>query len=265
VASPKNAYALHQQHSDHHHRHTKQVATSTAHTVTKQMGFEYRLRVCNAYPYQAAIDIYHKNTQLTKDAPLPYKHCKDFESRLAMGDKIEFTVDDTNAGTFSVAELPPHDAVLLLVIYRHDTLSTAVSFEPHVYANLLNAQIAIIDTYKGSAKARLSIDDHPDSKSSRSEELRFDSVVAVNEGRYRAVLSSEGGEEIASAPIVCLNKESYVILRVGVESQSGKSYPQELVVYPMSDPYYLSGAFSSKALSAVSSLLLAIFIAIQLT
>ena len=53
-------------------------------------------------------------------------------------------VGNANAGTFSVSDLPNNDAVLLLIVYRHDTLSTAVSFESHVYANLLNAQVGLL-------------------------------------------------------------------------------------------------------------------------
>ena len=41
-------------------------------------------------------------------------------------------------GTLAVSDLPNYDATLLLVIYRHDTLSTAVSFESYVFTNLLH-------------------------------------------------------------------------------------------------------------------------------
>merc|ERR1719375_2428878 len=102
---------------------------------------------------------------------MPYKECGDLSSSLKPGDKIEFKVGDSSAGTFSVSDLPANDATLLLVIYRHDTLSTAVAFESHVFANLLNAQIAVIDSYKGSAKASPRIQDTKSSKLARSEEL----------------------------------------------------------------------------------------------
>merc|ERR1719240_650368 len=109
---------------------------------------------------------------------MQYKTCQDLKIQLKAGDKLEFRVGDANAGTFSVSDLPNNDAVLLLAIYRHDTLSTAVSFESHVFANLLNAQIAVIDTYKGSAKSSLKIQDEGSDK--RSESLRYNGVVAVN-------------------------------------------------------------------------------------
>merc|ERR1719291_756432 len=112
---------------------------------------------------------------------MPYKKCGEFTPSLKDGDKIDFKVGDSSAGSFSVSELPGNDAVLVLVIYRHDTLSTAVSFESHVFANLINAQIAVLDTYKGSTKASLTIQDQDATdgtvqrETPRSEELRFDS------------------------------------------------------------------------------------------
>merc|ERR1719181_416429 len=138
-------------------------------------------------------------------------------------------VGKAEAGTFSVADLPNNDAVLFLAIYRHDALSTAVKFESHVFANLVNAQVAIIDTYRGPTNAQLMIQDHKNAEKARSEELRFDSVVAVNPGKYDCILVGSEGEVVADQPLVALNRESYIIMRVGVKSQQGPSYPQELV------------------------------------
>merc|ERR1719248_114845 len=127
---------------------------SSSHLVggsfVKALEFKHRLRVCNAYPYAAPLDLYHGKSKLTNQ-PLPYKACEEFSAPMKAGDKIDFRVGDASAGTFSVSDLPNNDAVLMLLIHRHDTLSTAVSFESHVFANLLNAQIAVIDTYKGAA------------------------------------------------------------------------------------------------------------------
>merc|ERR1719487_1242929 len=147
---------------------------------------------------------------------MPYKKCQDFTTDLKPGDKIEFKVGDANAGTFSVSDLPNNDATLLLVIYRHDTLSTAVSFESHVFASLLNAQVAVLDTYKGAEKATMKIADGADSKTARSEELRYDSVVAVNPGKYNCKLVGADGKDEATAQLVALNRESYVVIRTGV-------------------------------------------------
>lgn len=238
-------------------RHPKHI--NGAGGFVRALEFKHRLRVCNAYPFAAAMDVYRgKSDKLTGDSPMPYKACRDFLSPLKAGDKLEFKVGDANAGTFSVSDLPNNDAVLFLVIHRHDTLSTAVSFESHVFANLLNAQVAIIDTYKGAAKALPRIMDAGASKLARSEELRFDSVVAVNPGMYEVVLAGQDGETKAKSQLVALNRESYVILRTGVEAQQGQSYPQDLIVFPKSDPTALHSGAAAKSLATLLALLTAV-------
>jgi len=212
--------------------------------------FKHRLRVCNAFPFATSLDVFRgKSEKMTGDGSMPYKACRDFVAPLKVGDKLEFKVGEASAGTFSVSDLPNNDAVLLLVVHRHDTLSTAVSFESHVFSNLANAQVVVLDTYKGKAKAHTSIMDaeggnekeHKDT--SRSEELRFDSVVAVNPGRYEIALTGDDGEIKGKTDLVALQHESYVVLRIGVEAQQGQKYAQELVVFPKSDPKMLhSGA-----------------------
>jgi len=214
---------------------------SGASGFVRSLDFKHRLRVCNVYPYAAALELYQGKTKLT-DKAMPYKACEDFSSPLKAGDKLDFRVGDSSAGTFSVSDLPNNDAVLLLMIHRHDTLSTAVSFESHVFANLLNAQVAVIDTYKGAEKASLKIQDTASAKNSRQEDLRYDSVVAVNPGEYEVTLIDTDGKTRGKAPLTALNRESYVIMRVGVEAQQGQAYPQELVVFPNSDPAMLRGA-----------------------
>jgi len=225
-----------------------------ASSFVRALEFKHRLRVCNAYPYAAALDLFRTKEKLTASS-MPYKGCEDFKVQLKAGDKLEFKVGDANAGTFSVSDLPNNDAVLLLVIYRHDTLSTAVSFESHVFANLLNAQVAVIDTYKGSAKSSMKIKDSAQSKNARTEDLRYDSVVAVNPGEYEVTLAGSDGAPVSKSSLVALNRESYIALRVGVEAQSGQAYPQELVVYPKSDPSSLHSAAMGVQ---VSSLLIAL-------
>jgi len=228
-------------------------------SFVKALEFKHRLRVCNAYPYAAALDVFRGNNEKLTDSAMAYKGCEDFKTQLKAGDKLEFKVGDANAGTFSVSDLPNNDAVLLLVIYRHDTLSTAVSFESHVFANLLNAQIAVIDTYKGSAKSHLKIVDDDKAKTARAEDLRYDSVVAVNPGMYQCLLEGSDGKSNGKQELVALNRESYVILRVGVEAQAGQAYPQELVVYPKSDPALLRGAAAGAHVSLFASVVAFMF------
>jgi len=219
----------------------------------RALEFKHRLRVCNAYPYSAALDVFRgESEKLTSEAPMHYKTCKDFTAPLISGYKLQFKVGDASAGTFSVSDLPSNDAVLLLVIHRHDTLSTAVSFESHVFASLENAQVAVIDTYKGAAKSTLKIMDastKDKAQTSRSEELRYDSVVAVNPGLYEVELVGLDGKAAANSQLVALNRESYIIIRTGVEAQQGPAYPQELLIFPNSDPAILR----SSAMTATSA------------
>jgi hypothetical protein len=233
-------------------RHTAQHINhdNRASTFVKALDFKHRLRICNAYPGNAALDVYKgKGEKLNGDGPMPYKTCNDFATPLKAGDKLEFKMGDANAGTFSVSDLPNNDAVLFLVIHRHDTLSTAVAFESHVFANLLNAQVAVIDTYKGAAKSEPRIMDVPGTgKNSRSEELRFESVIAVNPGVYDVALVGSDGKTKAKNSLVARNRESFVVLRTGVEAKRGPSYPQELVVYPKLDPSALHSAAAPRVM-----------------
>jgi len=231
----------------------------SANGFVKALEFKHRLRVCNAYPFASSLDVHRAQEKLT-DSAMPYKACRDFNTPLKAGDKLEFKIGDASAGTFAVADLPNNDAVLLLVIHRHDQLSTAVSFESHVFANLLNAQVAVIDTYKGAAQSTPRIKDREDAKNSaRSEDLRYSSIVAVNPGIYEVELDGTDGAVKSKSELVALNRESYVVLRVGVEAKNGPAYPQELVIFPKSDPSTLQSGAASKGLLAalVASIIVA--------
>merc|ERR1719478_285301 len=223
---------------------------SEAKGFVKALEFKHRLRVCNAYPFQGSLDVYRSKDKLT-DQPMRYKSCKDFPAPLKAGDKLEFKIGDASAGTFAVSDLPTNDAVLLLIVHRHDQVSTAVSFESHVFANLLNAQVAVIDTYKGSKMSTPKIKDRAHGKQSRSEDLRYSSIVAVNPGIYEVELDGADGKVASKGELVALNRESYVILRTGVESKTGASFPQELLIFPNSDPSSLPSGAATKSLTAV--------------
>lgn len=215
----------------------------------RSMDFKHHLRVCNAYPYEAGLDVVRAEDRLTS-YPMAYKECKDFKVQLKAGDRLDFMVGNTSAGTFAVQELPQNDAVMMLVIHRHDTATTTAAFQSHVFANLLNAQVTTIDAYKGTTRGMMKIEDKPDGSGDRSEELRYNSVVAVNPGAYKVVLE-ENGHNKDSADLIAINRESYVVLRVGLEAQDGKSYPGEIVVFPKSDPSLVGSASSFSILTTL--------------
>mmetsp|Transcript_97034 Transcript_97034/g.307807 ORF Transcript_97034/g.307807 Transcript_97034/m.307807 type:complete len:279 (+) Transcript_97034:58-894(+) len=227
-------------------------------SLVRPIEFKHKLRVCNAFPYATPLELMRGKENLTSSGPLAYKECRDFAPQLLEGDRLEFKVGDDTAGTFAVGELPANDAVLLLVVQRHDQLSTAVSFESHTFAaGVESPQIAVIDTYKGSARSTARIadvvraDEHH--AAGRDEELRFDNAVAVSPGAYEVMLAGSDGEMKANSSFVALNRESYVVLRTGVEAKTPgqQSYPQELIVYPQSPV----GALHSGVRAAVPPLL----------
>eukprot|EP00929_Paragymnodinium_shiwhaense_P050646 TRINITY_DN254_c0_g4_i1.p1 TRINITY_DN254_c0_g4~~TRINITY_DN254_c0_g4_i1.p1 ORF type:complete len:277 (+),score=89.60 TRINITY_DN254_c0_g4_i1:71-901(+) len=236
-------------------------------SLVKALQFKHQLRVCNAYPLSEPLDVYlGESNKLTNESPLPYKGCRDFSSQLKAGDKLQFKVGEEGAGTFSVADLPDNDAVLLLVIHRHDSASTAVSFESHIFGNNESPQVAVIDTYKGSAKGMPKIKDHlsksKDKKkhgATRSEELRYNSVIAVSQGAYDVVLDDEAGSELSKTNLVALKHGSYVVLRTGVESKQGESYPEELVVFPQADPNALPHSGASGRVVGSAGLVASLF------
>jgi len=202
-------------------------------------GYDHHLRVCNAYPNQKPMDIYRGEHKLTEAGPLPYASCRDFQTVFQAGDTFDFKLGGANAGLFSISSLPDSDAILLLVVYRHDARSTAVAFKSHIFANLANSQIAVIDTYKGAAKAKFSIADDDKmakffNRPSTQEYLKMNSVMAVNAGIYNVSMYSDTGDFEATRDVVATNRESYVLLRTGLETDS-ESYPAQFVFYPKSE------------------------------
>jgi len=213
--------------------------------------FKTAVRICNAYPYSKQMDVLLGKEKITGRSPLAYKHCGEFHPDIKEGDKLDFQVDGSTAGTFSVNALPQNDAILVLIIHRHDPHTTAVSFESHVFSNLKNAQIAVIDTYKGPAISSVKIQDQKkpggewdgkQKKPIRNEELRYDSVVAVNEGAYHVTLVNTEGIIRAKNDLIAVNGESYVVIRVGVEGDMGPKYAEDIIVFPESLLSQLGGA-----------------------
>jgi len=213
--------------------------SAVAHSFIRTLAFQQKLRICNAYPYDMALDVIVAKENLTaEEGPLAYKTCREFKQELHVDDEVDFKIGSTSVGTFTISALPASDAVLLLVIYRANTLSTAVSFESHVFANLQSPQIAVMDLYKGIATAELRVQDtNNEGKSAmelRSELLRYNNVVAVDPGIYQILLRDvKTNGTKAMETLVARPEESYVVIRCGVEAQLGDSFPQDLIAYPL--------------------------------
>ena len=213
----------------------------------KSLRFHQTLRVCNAYPSRAPLGVYKDGVQLTSE-PLPYKACADFDQLVEAGDAMDFKSKDVDVGTFTVTEVPRANAVLLMVIHRHDEETTAAAFDSHVFTESDGSQVAVIDAYKGPAQADVRIQEEMGAMNV-SEQLRFGSVVVVDPGLYKVSLNKKGnatGNTIVAAAtlpapapapteLVAESHQFYVILRCGLQGRDGAGYSEELVVYPRKD------------------------------
>ncbi|CAJ1329702.1 unnamed protein product, partial [Effrenium voratum] len=215
------------------------LVTSSAHKVQNVVlrGSKQRLRVCNAYAYEAAVDVLLGKEKVSGEKPLPYKQCSDFQVMLKVNDKLEFRIGNATTGTFSVSDLPSSDALLLLVVYRHDVESTAVSFESHIFLPEKAAQVALIDTFLGTSDNQPFITD-----GNQTEKLRFGRVVSVSPGNYLVKLQ-RGNKTEASTAVKAREGENQVVLRVGIRAEHGPSFPEELLTFPEPQGVFLkSGA-----------------------
>lgn len=223
------------EHTSHIMPHGELIAGHRHHGLSFMRRRYNRLRICNAYPSPTAIDVLRRGRLLTSE-PMPFKSCGDFKLSLEVGDKIQFEMGEHFAGIFVVQAVPHHDEVMLLVVRRHDTVSTAVSFTSHLFARSASAQIAVIDTTRGMTEVTASIAQLKGSTPQQRKELRFNSLAAIPHGTFEVSLSSNSGQILQRSKMVALNHESYIILRTGFETDEGEFIPQELVIYPHSDP-----------------------------
>lgn len=206
---------------------------------------DQHLVICNAYASDHPLDVMTVRTRqtITENGPLAYKQCKDFTVGLEEGDQLDFKAGNLDVGTFYATGLPKSSASLLLIPHRRSPHAVGVSFESHAFADVRNPQIAVIDAFRsksGKKDGKVSIiETVPASSSNKDttrieEDLKFNSVVAVNPGEYEIALLGSGGH-VNKVPLKASGAEKYVIMRLGVEEEGGKSkYPQELVVFPNS-------------------------------
>lgn len=224
-----------------------QAESRISSSFLRKIQYHRVLRVCNAYPHSSALDVSIDNTTLTRE-PLQYKRCSDFTPELDGVQAVDFKIKDALVGTFTISELPLGDAMLVMVVHRHDTSSTSVAFTSHTFAPQTLPQIAIMDTYKGATQGNVRIQDA--ATTNQSELLRYDSVVAVDPGHYKVGLKNPhtSANLTAITPLVALPHHNYVVLRCGVEAQEGLAFPQELVVFPQFDAKELSSTTSCSIL-----------------
>lgn len=142
---------------------------------------------------------------------------------------MNFKVAGLASGSFTIDELPQEDATLVLVVHRHDKATMAVSFMSHVFAKLSGPQVALLDAYQGSSSSVVEIQPKDDDES-KTETLRYNSVMALDEATYKVTLAM--GDRKQEYELDAQSDEAYAIIRCGVDSEILKSYKQELMVYP---------------------------------
>jgi len=234
--------------------------------VVKPLRFEQQLLVCNAYPGSSPVFVKQNHAE-NKAAHhgIGFQECRPIVGRVQSKDKLDFVVADSGIqGTFEIGELPDTDAMLLLVVEKRDDKTTLMSFQSFAFPSHTDgktAQLAVIDTYRGSSKGQhLRMEDHVDSKerktiSRRVEQLNFNRIYAIEEGDYDASISDhvldqeELGAQTSKRTFHLAKKQNYVILRTG-----GGQFHQSLVVYPeikKSSAAKLSTGFVAVLLSLV--------------
>lgn len=210
--------------------------------MVKPFRFKQKVLVCNAYPSQSPM-LVEKNraeTLVDKTHAIPFRECRYMKGHLKSQDRLDLMLRDVEVkGTFEVGDLPSTDAVLLLVLEKKPG-SPMISFQSFAFPSSSernDAQLAVIDTYRGNTSApHLKMEDHITGKeaqtvSKRIEQLNFNHVYAVEEGSYDATIKDRVNEELEqrTKKILKLAKsQNYVILRTGEEG----TFPESLMVFP---------------------------------
>jgi len=188
-------------------------------SLVKPLKFDQKLLVCNAYPSKSAVSVSKNGQTLGGAAMLGFQQCKYTTTGVLAKDKIDFMLADAGIeGTFEVGDLPQTDAVLLLVLQKHDDHSPLMAFQSFAFppnSGADEAHVAVIDATVGSGKAHLQIADRPiQGDAKRVEELSFNRVYALDQGRYDlAVLDQDKASP--KEEVGLLGRRDYVLMRTG--------------------------------------------------
>lgn len=233
------------------------------------------LLLCNAYPSKHAVEV-RRNTNeviVSEEHAVPFRSCRYVQGKVQQDDKLEFILGGSGIkGTFQVGQLPASDAVLLLVLEQHDSSSELVSFQsfafPVAMSKGANAQLAVIDAFRGNASApRLKVEDHiadreQQTVSKRVELLSFNRVYSVEEGAYDASVADHTREPEAESALERYTKKmlkltknkNYVVMRTGDD----RGFDQGITVFPELQSH-AQRRFTSSSLSLVLLASAAIF------
>ncbi|CAE7480706.1 unnamed protein product [Symbiodinium pilosum] len=200
--------------------HQRTSKALTAGSFLKPVEFEHTLRVCNAYPGDEQFHVEMGGDSIMTGSPVAYKECQQMNltKPLMPGDRLDFRADKVPAASFTVYSLPKYNAVMYVVVHRQGASTDAVSFQSHMFATAKNAQVAVLDTYTGEAKAALLL-----ANSTGQWEgtvLPFGTAFGVPDGTYQIILSDGSAESKIRAPFTAVKGESYIVLRTGLTENS---------------------------------------------
>lgn len=223
-------------------------------SLVKPLKFNQQLLLCNAYPSNSAVSI-KKNDQPVLPSGLAFQQCQYAPASVLSKDKLDFMLSDAGIeGTFEVGELPQTDSVLLLVLQKRDTHSPLMAFQSFAFplnSGRAEAHVAVIDAAPAPGKAHLKISDVPAQAGAKAltEELSFNRIYALEQGRYDVSVLAQGKQE-KGEEIQLVGAKDYVLLRTG-----GEEGAQNLVAFPR-DEIQHSGAM--KPFGAMLTVLIAI-------
>eukprot|EP00408_Alexandrium_pacificum_P023943 CAMPEP_0171194104 /NCGR_PEP_ID=MMETSP0790-20130122/20719_1 /TAXON_ID=2925 /ORGANISM="Alexandrium catenella, Strain OF101" /LENGTH=317 /DNA_ID=CAMNT_0011659295 /DNA_START=57 /DNA_END=1010 /DNA_ORIENTATION=+ len=255
---------------------------------------EQLLMVCNAYAYSRPLHIYNMRSQqrLTGKEPLAYKECGDYSVWLREGDQLDFRTTsgksdedakereagEHSVGIFRAWGLPKFTSSLLLVPHRQGS-SMGIAFESHIFRELQNTQLAVVDAYIGESSGRIRIADARDMTFNGSfttmnkhrgnmEDLNYNSVIALNAGDYQLVLMDSAGGPVSALNLTVAekSKQKFVVMRIGADEDlhnkvgNATALPQELFLHQqmleMSKSSATQRSFLASAFAAALALVL---------
>jgi len=196
--------------------------------------FKRKLVACNTFPDEEAVSITQNRKHRLEDN-LKYKECRTIQGKVAEGDQLVFESKSAGTWTFQVGALPEADSTLLLVFEKRDDKSKVPSFQSFAFpASENDAQLAIIDAYKGtSQRTKVHLSDSVNGHS-RAEDLDYDRVYAIETGDYDLSMLLGTNSTSKGERVHMTKGGDYVALRLGGSGYSHE-FKEELVTFALID------------------------------
>lgn len=170
--------------------------------LTQPLQFHQRLLACNAYPTKEGVSILKNNKSAKSHEKLQFNQCRWIDGRIVPQDRISFKFEKEGVqGTFEVEELPSADSTLLLIVQRRDAKDTdLLSFQSYAFPTSSpdQAKVAFINAVAGDNDDMLEMSDADSasatgkkSSSRRVEDIKYNRVYAIEQGKYEVKMLSE--------------------------------------------------------------------------